>query len=233
MKKDLPIIVLKTFEKYVHLKGERFQVVDQDELLLKVVDIDTNSNFYFIVESHQMKGHLKLLVNWKPQSREDIGNFKGWINAKQLDAHFDQWVSYLKEYEEIHSFFDDPILNAYADEYLSEFIIIDEEAKSKPLKPNQILLLDEHLETIEKNIKKHITKENEEQIANITDDVTSLRKGLSINTKGWVIKKLVLVWAKITKQGAPFIRDLISQASKKALVEGINHVVEVGFEAIK
>ena len=59
MKKNIPLVVLETLEKYVRLRGEQFDLLHPEDFLLKVVDRDSNSNFYFNVEGFETKSGLK------------------------------------------------------------------------------------------------------------------------------------------------------------------------------
>ena len=57
-KKDLPLTILKSLEEFVTLKGEKFEVVNPDNHLLKIIDIDNDSNFSFIVEKYQKQNNV-------------------------------------------------------------------------------------------------------------------------------------------------------------------------------
>ncbi|MCK3684236.1 hypothetical protein [Maribellus sp. YY47] len=232
MKKKIPLIVLETLEKYVKLKGEQFEVISPDKFLIKVVDKDTDSDFYFNIEDYKMENGLKLLIDWKPANKESISNSRAWRDGKQLDGFFSNWVSLLKRYETVNSFFDDPILESFAEEYYAEFEIIDEDAETKPLNSKQILMLDEHLEFIKKNIENFKTKNNEEQLNEIKQDIETLREKLTSKSKKWVIKNLSIIWAKITKQGTSFMKEFLNEAKKTAIKEGLKLMIELGSNMI-
>lgn len=232
MKKKIPLIVLETLEKYVKLKGEQFEVISPDKFLVKVVDKDTDSDFYFNIEDYKMENGLKLLIDWKPANKESISNSRAWRDGKQLDGFFSNWVSLLKRYETVNSFFDDPILKSFADEYYAEFEIIDENSETNPFSTKQILMLDEHLEYIEKNIDKFKTDKNANQLESIKKDVEELRENLTIKSKKWIVKNLSKIWAKITKQGTPFLKEFLSEAKKAVIREGIKFMIEQGSNVI-
>lgn len=225
-KKKIPLIVLETLEKYVELKGEQFEVVPPDKFFVKIIDKDKNSDFYYNIENYKIDKGLKLLIDSKPISKENIDNSRTWIDSKHLNNHFNNWVSLLKRYETVNSFFDDPIVKAYADEYLSEFEIIDVDADIKPFNTTQVLMLDSHLESIEKNIDKFKTDENESQIESIKTDVQELRNNLTAKPKRWIIKNLSIIWAKITKQGTPLLKEFLSEVKKTIIKEGVKFMIE-------
>ena len=232
MTKKIPLQILETIEPYLNKKGTSFETVDPNGLLLKFVDKDNNSDFYFNIESYKMEGGFQLLIDWKPSSKQTIANRKVWIKAEQLDAFFINWLTLLEGYEKVKSIFDDPILEAFAEEYFTEFEIVDEDAEIKPFSTKQVLLLDEHLDNIQKKIKEFQTEENKVEIQKIQDDVTELRENLTKKSKKWVIKKLSKVWAKITKQGTKLMKEFLTEAKKHAIKEGVKFVFEKGIDLV-
>ncbi|MDR0510463.1 MAG: hypothetical protein LBH06_05165 [Rikenellaceae bacterium] len=84
----------------------------------------------------------------------------------------------LRKYDEVETFYDDPIIKSYAESYYSCFNITDEYA-NKPLSPKHILLLDEYLEFVEKKIDNYATDNNRAQIEDIKENVRSLKNKLT------------------------------------------------------
>jgi len=232
MKKKIPLLVLETLEKFVQLKGEQFEVIEPDNFLVKIVDKDKESDFFFNIEDYKIENGLKLLIDWKPANKESIANSRNWISGKQLDGYFNNWIALLNRYETVNSFFEDPIIKSFAEDYYAEFEIIDEEANNKPLKPKQILLLDEHLDYIENNIEKYQTEKNKTQIQEIKNDIVELRENITSKSKEVVIKNLSNIWAKITKQGTKFLKEFLSEAKKMAIKQGVQYLTEQGIDRI-
>jgi len=232
MKKKIPLQVLETIEPYVKNKGVSFESVDSSGFLLKFIDKDNTSDFYFNVEEYKMDPSFQLLIDWKPINKQSIQNRKAWIKAEQLNTHFTNWLTLLEGYEKVKSVFDDPIIEAFTEEYYSEFEIIDTEADVKPFSTKQILLLDSHLENIEKKIEKFQTEENKLAIQKIKDNVAELRQNLTKKPKKWVIKQLSKVWAEITKQGPKFIKEFLNETKKTAIKESVKFIFENGINLI-
>jgi hypothetical protein len=232
VKKKIPLQVLETIEPYVNKKGESFDAIDPDGFLLKFVDKEDASDFYFNVESYKIENGFKLLVDWKPTNKQTIANKRIWIKAEQLDSYFTNWLKLLEGYDKVKSVFDDPILQAFADEYFSEFEILDDDADVKPFKTKQVLLLDDHLENIQKKIEKYQTEENRLEIQQIKSDVTDLRNNLTKKPKKWVIKQLSKIWAKITKQGPKLMKEFLNETKKHAIKEGVKLLFDKGADLI-
>lgn len=225
-------MVLESLEKYVQLNGDQFQVQEHEKFLLCITDKDENSDFFFNIEESKIENGLKLLIGWKPINKETILSKRAWIDCKELDQYFNSWILVLNGYKKVNSFFDDPILNSFAEDYYSEFEIIDENAEIQPFNTKQILLLDEHLEYIENNLEKFKTEKNAQQLNDIKNDIKELREKLTSKSKKWVIRNLSTVWAKITKQGTSFMKEFLTEAKKTVIREGIKFVIEQGSNII-
>ncbi len=232
MKKKIPLQVLETIEPYVNKKGESFDSVDPSGLLLKFIDKDVNSNFYFNVESYKIDNGFQLLIDWKPFNKQTIANKKMWIKAEQLDTYFTNWLKLLEGYDKVKTVFDDPILEAFVDEYFSEFEIVDEDADIKPFSTKQVLILDSHLESIQKKIEKFQTPENKREIETIKNNLEELRSNLTKKSKKWVIKQVSKIWAQITKQGPKLMKEFLTETKKHALKEGIKLLFDKGIDII-
>ncbi|NHM08350.1 hypothetical protein G4D82_14065 [Flavobacterium sp. CYK-4] len=232
MKKKIPLQVLETIEPFVNKNGKSFEAINPNDFLLKFIDKDDKSDFYFNVEQYKMDQGFLLLVDLKPKSRQTTENRRTWIKAEALEAVFGSWIELLEGYAKVKTVFDDPILEAFAEEYYTEFEIIDEEADVKPFSVKQILMLDSHLENIQKKIEKYKTEENAVEIEQIKIDTIELRNNLSKKSKKWVIKQLSKVWAQIAKQGPTLIKEFLSETKKLVVKEGIKFILEKGVEII-
>ena len=222
MKKKLPLDVLKVLEQYVDFKNELFEVIPPDNFLLKIKDTDKDSDFFFYIEEYQIDaGNAKFLLTRKPASSLNIDTASNWYIQGAVNAIFKEWANTLQGYNTVKTFYDDPILDSFTEEYFAEFEIVDEDADVKPFSTKQILFLDSYLQNIEETIEKFKTEENATQIAEIKKDAAELREELTNSPKKKVIKKLSKIWAKIAKQGTKFIKEFLSEARKEFIKEGI------------
>lgn len=233
MKKKIPLQVLEFIEPFVDRKGKTFDTINSDNFLLKFIDKEEGSNFYFNVESYKIENGFNLLIDWKPDNKQTIANHRTWIKAENLETYFSNWLKLLEGYEKVKTVFDDPILNAFTEEYFSDFEIVEDDADSKPFSSKQIMLLDVHLENIQKKIGKYENPENNFEIQEIKNDVIELRYNLTKKSKEWVIKRLAKVWAKITKQGPILMKEFLSETKKNAIKEGVKFIFEHGIDLIK
>ncbi|MFA5814726.1 MAG: hypothetical protein WC865_03805 [Bacteroidales bacterium] len=232
MKKEIPLIILEILEKYVDLKSEFFEIIEPGIFLLKAIDKDKSSDFYFNVQEYNTERGIKLLIERKPESDLSIKECKQWIFGNGLDASFNLWVALLEKYKTVNSFFDDPIIKAFEEEYYAEFQLIEEDAETKPFTTKQILAIDEHLEYIVNHIGKFETEHNKDQIQEIKKDIEELRDELTLKSKAWIARNLSQVWAKIAKQGPKLIKGLLSETKKQIIAACVKYVIEQGFNGI-
>lgn len=233
MKKKIPLQILEILEPFVLSNSSLFESIDPKECLLKFKDKDAQSDFFFNVEQYKIGNELQLLIDRKPSSNLSIENKRDWIDSKHLEIFFARWVEILEKYSNVKTVFDDPIIEAFANEYYTEFEIIEDDAETKPFSTRQILLLDEHLENIETEIEKYQTEENKKEIQEIKDEVVKLRSNLTTKSKKWIIQNLSKTWAKITKQGPKFIKEFLSEGKKEAIKVGVKMLIEGGIDLLK
>ncbi|WP_179317939.1 hypothetical protein [Winogradskyella undariae] len=228
-KKDLPLVILKSLQPFVNLRGDKFETLEPKENLLKVVDQEPESDFHFTIEEFKkaQNGKFQFLMNRSPKSQNETDNYKTWVDISQLEPQFKTWIKLLDEYENVNSFFDDPIIKSFTEEYFTEFEIIDEDADIKPLNTKQILLLDSHLEDVEKRLTEYTNDKNVDEISEIKEDINELRENLTNKSKKWVIKRLSKVWAKIAKQGTKFIKEFLSESKKEIIKQGVKGFIEL------
>lgn len=227
-KKDLPLIILKSLEQYVNLEGEKFEVIDPKENLLKVIDKDVDSIFHFTIEKYQKisNGTFQLYINRIPKNTTDNGVYQAWIDNSALNSQFESWIKLLKDYDNVKSFYDDPITKAFQDEFYSEFEIIDEDADVNPFSIRQILILDNYLEKVDNRLNEFITEENSNEITEIKSEINSLKNNLTTKSKKWVIHRLTTIWAKIAKQGTKFIKEFLTESKKELIKQSVKGLLE-------
>lgn len=228
-KKDLPLVILKALEPYVGLKGNKFEVIEPNEKLLIAIDKDIDSDFHFTIEKYQKNSSnntFQFLMKRSPKNNNDNGDYQTWVEISGLGAQFDAWIKLLEEYENVNSFFDDPITKSFRDEFYAEFEIIDDDAETNPLNTKQILLLDSYLDSVDNKLSNFITEKNGQDIQEIKEEIFLLRENLTKKSKKWVVSKLTNIWAKIAKQGTAFIKEFLNESKKELIKQGIKGLVD-------
>lgn len=228
-KKDLPLVILKALEPYVGLKGDKFEVIEPKENLLKVIDKDIDSDFHFTIEKYQKASNnntFQFFMSRSPRNINDNGLYQTWVEVSGLGGQFDAWLKLLNEYETVNSFFDDPITKSFREEFYAEFEIIEEDANTNPLNTKQILILDSYLDSVDNKLTEFTTENNSQDIQEIKEDILLLRENLTKKSKKWVVSKLTGIWAKIAKQGTKFIKEFLSESNKELIKQGVKGLID-------
>ena len=142
LKKKIPLSILEILEPSILKNSGRIKLINPDNFLMKFIDIDTTSNFYLNIEQSKVEGSVRLLIDRKPRNKDIVGNFQTWVEAKNLEQYFNDWVSFIEGYEKIMSIYDDPIEKKYQDEFYSEFEILEEDATYASFTLNQQIWID-------------------------------------------------------------------------------------------
>lgn len=234
MKKKLSIDVLRGLEPYVQYNNDLFVVNEDESTLLTVKDKEKNSDFQFVIKgSEQSQGKFYLRIHIKPE--DCLGSRKSsyLVEPTKVGECFGKWVNLLIEYNNTKTFFDDPIISAYTDEYYAEFEFVDADADLKPFDSNLIIAIDSILENTQQQLPQYITESNSSQIEEIQNNITELRNNLTLKSKKWVAKKLSVIWAKLSKQGVRFIKDFVKEGRKQLIDVGVKFLIEIGKNTIE
>jgi hypothetical protein len=200
-KKKLTIAILKSLESFVNLTGEKFKIIDPKENLLHVLDIDNTSDFHFKIEKYEKKqtGYFQFLMSKKPINEKDNGIKRNWIDIKNLESQFKDWLDLLDQYESIESFFDDPIIKSNAEKFFQKFDIIDENANKETFNLEQQLFLEEYLDNSRKKLEKLKKGETEEKIIEIEileTETEEIKSALTIESKKKIMVRLSKFWGR-------------------------------------
>lgn len=225
MKKKLPLNIIKGFQPK---ENENIYLVRPEKgegYIVNFKDKDPESDFFFKIISFEHDKN-KFHIQYKPQSSNTISPIENVFNIEELNKRFVAWTTLISEYNKTETIFDDPIIKGFADDYFNEIKIIDNDAEYKPFNAEKLLLLDEHLESIEKGIGKYQNSSNESVIKAIIAETKELRNELTKKSQNQILKKLVIIWAKISKQGIPLIKEFIKEGIKQAIRQGVKGAIE-------
>lgn len=212
-KKQLPIIILKSLESFVNLTGEKFKIIAPKGNLLYVLDIDNSSDFYFKIEQYEKKsnGSFQFLMDRIPKNEHENGNYRTWIDIKQLGTEFKTWLNLLDQYENTESFFDDPILKSNAKSFLLKFELVDENADIETFDLEQQLFLEEYLNNSNEKLKMLKEHQSDEKIAEIEileKETEEIKSALTTESKKKIMIRLSKFWGRAQKTGLEVIKEI-------------------------
>lgn len=219
MKKKLPLNIVKAFrfEESEHIDLVR---PEQGEgFLLKFLDKDPDSNFFFSVKKFNPDKNT-FLVSFSPKDGNSNGIQDLWQDVEGVKKRFKAWIDILAEFEDLDTILEDPALSQFEKDYFEDFELVEEDAKVTQYGVKQIILLDSHLDQLKKELIKK-TQEEGIDSKEIVEEIEDFRGRLTNLTKHQTVKRLSRIWAKISKEGVPFIKMIIYESSKMLVGEFI------------
>lgn len=230
-KKDYPLLVLKDLQQYLNFTDPSIRRVKEGNIAF-FRDIDSSSDLFFHIQDVKMDGSRFLyFIQCKPSSNSSQELRQAWVESKSLKPELKTWLARVKEYDTLEDPNADPILDAYVDEYYSDFEISDQSAETAPLSIKHAFLLDGALESLSENISAH-QKGNTKEVLEIQEDINSLREEITNISRSEVAKKLSRIFGKITKQGLKFLKDVLNEGRKEVIKGLIKHGYELTSAAI-
>lgn len=216
--------MLKALEPFLQGNPKLFKVSEPGSWLLKLVDIDPQSDFHFTIQDYKIQNDsfVILVIDRKPRDQNDVKSFNDRIAADQLKLIFENWLSYLEEYQNITAF-EDPLLKQYEREFEEEFDIMDEDADTTSYNLQVQLLIDEYLGNCQTRLEMFKNRENEKEIEAILQEVKDLKVEQTRLPKRKVVKALAKIWAKTRKLGLELLKDIYNSVKDdliKRLITG-------------
>ncbi len=229
-KKNLPLSVLKALEPFVGLQGKLFTIEDPGKSLLHAKDKDPSSKFYYTIENFEITkdGREIYSINYAPKDEKEVKSFSIRVYRDDLPKYFKMWVTYLENYSKVKSFFDDPILESYEEEFFTNFEFVDEDAETRPFRTSQILQLDYLLEQVSTRLIEMVDDNNREEIESIITEITEVRESLPTRSQKWIAEHVSKIFAKIAKQGVSFIKEFWAEGKKEIIKNIVKGLIEHG-----
>jgi hypothetical protein len=209
IKKQIPLTVLELLEPYLVKGIDSIKLVQPDSGLLKFVDVDEKSEFfYFIKQAKYESKQLLILLERKPRNKEIVANHETWIDSSTLENNFNEWVDLLNRYNNIKTIYDDPIEKKYQDEFFAEFEIIDEDADLNSFGLNQQIWIDNYLDKVILAIDKFDSNNEMSDLQELKINTQELKNDLTKLTKKVIIKRLSKIWARARKHGLEILKEI-------------------------
>nr|WP_319510356.1 hypothetical protein [uncultured Draconibacterium sp.] len=91
-KKEIPLEVLQALSQFFEKKENHYKLVDPKKSILKVIDTDIDSNFYFEIENtSDRNGKNTVQVTYKPKDSLSTVTYSRTVNVSELGKFFDAW----------------------------------------------------------------------------------------------------------------------------------------------
>jgi len=228
-KKNLPLTALKALEPFVEMKGTYFTIENPVNNLLVAKDKDPESDFFYIIEKHEIQDSKDVYtIHYAPKNEKDIKQTARNVFSENLTTTFNEWVLLLEKYSNVKSFYDDPILESYQTEFISNFEFLDGDADKNPFHTTQIIQLDYLLDQVSIRLIELSDENNRQVIDAIAAEISEIRENLSTRSKKWIVDQIGNVYAKIAKQGIKFIKEFWAEGKKEIIKNIVKGLIESG-----
>ncbi|HMN04168.1 MAG TPA: hypothetical protein PKD45_00435 [Flavobacteriales bacterium] len=239
-KKKLSVVVNKVLDRALKDFSDCFVPDEKEGCLLYLRDIDPMSPFYFsiIKEVHERPGHLIHIAAHPFSDNSNVGR-TGQVSVNGLEKSITEWLRRVQYYNE-PSLVNDPVINAFENEFCSYVRFASEEDANTPLTFDQqeviIGLLNEIIEKID-DIKD---ESNERDIRGIKEDSEKLKGGLSSSSQNAFLRGFSRIVARARKVGPQaavvvlreFVKSMSGEAGKRAFNFVLNYIGDA-FQAFK
>lgn len=218
MKKKAAGAMWENIQPVLDLYRPYFVVHRTETASLHLTDADPESDFYFIVRLPNADGNYP--IESKPFSWENTQERQETIVPNSVSIVLNAWLDVLKQFDQLVTIYDDPILRSYEAEFAAQFQVADEDADHKPFDMHRQLLLVQYIDWMIKRIearKEAASYEKAAQLDQIVADCQTLREDLPGLTQNQTISRLTKAWAKVRKYGIDFMKEIFTEYKKEAI----------------
>lgn len=202
--------------------------VQETDHLFYFHDISHN-DFYFYISIPDKKskgGPTYFSTYFSPDKRDSKSSFSGEANKDQIPKYFYRWISIIQDYNSVSFNQEEDFLKIYEEEIFSDFVIVDDDAETKPFDNNQQIILYTFLESTVNLLEEQYPNNN--TIEKIIEEANSLKNEIPLLTKRIAFKRFSKVLAEIRKFNPITYRDIYDVAKK----EVIKHLLLKGVETL-
>lgn len=233
LKKKVPIALKKMLETIYEQHPTLIKPVDDPQTVVKLVDRNGGSDFFFAVLKCNTYGESKPVaynVTVKPKSEYHQEGHVGEVTLDQVAKALKKWVSILLEYSKESALFDDPILKRYYEDLGIYFEIKDPDATTAPYgfaRQQYLYRIFENIKTLTLASKNVQAKENEGYVSEIIQAFTECQDNLGRETKLQVVDRFKRGLAKIIKYNLPLAQAILEEINKPEAQQMINGDLKV------
>jgi hypothetical protein len=218
VKKKIPITVWQKIQPLIDEHRQLFKPLKTKDFAFHLVDLDKDSDFFFECTFQDEKGNF--IIKYKPVDADHVTIGHVAVSLDTLVEKITSWADVLKSYSETPTFYDDPILRQYEDEFFKDLEIDEPDANDKPFDFARQLYLDKYISNVKELLnecKETATDEQILEIKSIESDCDNLRQDITIISKNEAVKRLSKIWAKGRKYGLELIKDMFKEFKKEAI----------------
>lgn len=225
MKEKVPLAVLEALNPASNENLQYVSAHDDQGAILLIKDKSATSDFYFkIIKKEKRNTGLHFLVEFKPRTKENTDNQQKWLLLEATLKTLSNWLALVGAYYTTKTILDDPLTQSYADQFYSQFDIVDEDANRIGFNLEQQLFLDEYLTNVRGKVaalKEGRHPSDVTKLEEIEAEAAEIQANLTKENKRSIVRRLSRLWAKAQRVGLDVIKEIfvsvVSDLTKKLL----------------
>jgi len=206
MKKTVPLSIRRMIDSYTKEHPDLFKVVSNKSDIIKLVDADPESDFYFQIydaqenhSSNKKPADILFSVYYVPYHHDILEPVDLNLNRDNLKIHFEKWIKFLIDFNKPSVAFEDNISQAYYDELEPKFQNVDEDADFAPFSIEQQKTITLFLNECKKVVNAQ--KKDIGDAKSIVALIEETKRTMSRSTKKEVVNTIRKIIAKSFKMG--------------------------------
>lgn len=229
-KKDTSLALLKILQEYYD-RGKEIYTIKKIGII-SFIDKDKTSDCHFtiLVEDFVNNNHV-VRISFKPSSMININKEERTIKVTDIKKYLEEWMIWMSLYNQMKFIDDieDPIVEAFAEEYYESFEIIDADEKPYSIKEiNHIeTVLIQLEERVQSNKQECIAQSSLEVVEEIEGRIQEIKELLYNSTKKTIAKKVSRLFGFIFKEGGVLLRESIKTIVTEVVKIGIKEVLKM------
>lgn len=228
MKKRIPYQLLEVLNPTRNNKINLISRIDSADLMLLLKDKDPESDFRFSIKPSETKqGTPYYLVSMKPKDLNVLKTFSGEYPLESIVSLLDKWLDIIEKFNNVHTIFDDPIVQKSQEKFEEEYLILDEDANFYPFDLGQQIYIDNYLTTVISKVlalKEGKSDSQKQELDLISEEAESIKHIITKESKNAIVKRLSRLWALAHKAGLPVLKEVftnfLSDLASKLLLGG-------------
>jgi hypothetical protein len=187
--------ILDKYKQYVRISS------DTKDCIVKIIEADNNSDFYFKILSRTQDGAgtYQTSVEIKPKKEAIISWKKSYSDTyySKFQNALIEWCDLIVSYQKT-SIFDDLLVD-YQKEFYQMLVDIklvdDKDGDVKTFNFQQQIVIDKYLENSLQLLSEHKNNIQQDEYDEIENEIKTARENLGQDTKNVVLKRISTIWA--------------------------------------
>ncbi len=191
--------------------GNTIKVVrpaEGDAFLFMLKEDADYSNFFFKVKEFATVRNIQgYNCSYKPRNSANPGATNNFQPATSIDKVITQWAAVVAKYQVEDTIFDDPVIEGHKEWFSQQIQLVDDNL-DEPFAVNQIMLILEHYEKLQDELRK-LEGVPEEEVQELVQEIEKEKNVLGSISKRKSFDSMLNIWARVAKNYPTVLKFII------------------------